>query len=79
MPRQTTLHRRFCIAVKRRRHELGLTQAQVSSRLGITVPSYSAIENGRASPTLDQVERVAAALECDAADLIAAENSVVAA
>ena len=72
----TKLHRRFCEAVRTRRLELGLTQAVVAQRLGISVPTYSAIENGRASPSLDQVERVAKALECDGGDLLTLEKSV---
>jgi len=70
VPAKTKLHRRFCDAVRAHRVELGLTQAVVAARLGVTAPTYNAIESGKASPTLDQVERVAKALGCDPSELL---------
>ena len=65
------LHKRFLANLRARRLELGLTQADVADRLGIAQPSYAAIESGRRNPGLDVVERVALALDCDSADLLA--------
>jgi transcriptional regulator with XRE-family HTH domain len=70
VPAKTKLHRRFCDAVRAHRIASGLTQAAVAARLGVTAPTYNAIESGKASPTLDQVERVARALGCDPSELL---------
>jgi transcriptional regulator with XRE-family HTH domain len=69
------LHKRFTANVRRRRLTLGLTQLQVAEELGISQPSYAAIETGRRNPGLDVVEKVAKALDCEAADLLVPVNS----
>lgn len=63
-------HAEFCERVKARRKELGLTQAQMAERMGMTQPSYSAIEVGRFDPTLSQMVRVADALQTTVHDLL---------
>lgn len=63
-------HAEFCRLVKARRNELGLTQAQVAERLGITRSAYAYIETGKFEPGLNQVIRVAKALEATARDLM---------
>lgn len=70
MAKDCTLHRMFCQRVIERRKELGLTQAQVSNRLGISQPAYAQIESGKSCPSLDVVERVATALECTGSELL---------
>lgn len=63
-------HAEFCKNVKDRRLELGLTQVQMAERLGITQPGYAAIEAGKREPGLNQILRLAAALNTTAHDLI---------
>lgn len=64
-------HAEFCERVKARRKELGLTQAELAKRLGMTQPSYAQIEMGRFDPGLfKQVYRLAAALETTVHDLL---------
>lgn len=63
-------HREFCERVKARRKELGLTQVQMAERLGMTQSGYAQIEMGRYEPGLNQMVRVAIALESSLHDLI---------
>ncbi len=59
----TDLHATFCRNLRIFRKTKGLTQAQLAQRLGIATPQLTQIENGRNSPTLDTVERIANALD----------------
>src|SRR5690606_6959025 len=52
-------------ALLRARQALGLTQAEVAERVGITQQHYSLIENGRRRPALDVALRIAATLDPD--------------
>jgi len=49
-------------AVRRRREELGLTQAQLAERAGLKQPAVARFEAGGTMPTLPMLERLAAAL-----------------
>jgi len=64
------LHVTFCERIRARRKSLKLTQADIASRLKITPPSYSQIETGNSSPSLDTVSRVAEALGCKPIELL---------
>ena len=55
--------------IKKRRLELGMTQAQLSERSGIAQSSISEIESGRHVPTLEVAIRLAQALERHVEDL----------
>ena len=48
-----------------RRTELGLTQAELAERAGMTQPQLSRLESGGATPTVPLPTRLAAALEAD--------------
>src|SRR3954447_17776902 len=48
-----------------RRSELGLTQAELAERAGMTQPQLSRLESGGATPTVPLLARLAAALEAD--------------
>jgi transcriptional regulator with XRE-family HTH domain len=48
-----------------RRTELGLTQAELAERAGMTQPQLSRLESGGATPTVPLLARLAAALEAD--------------
>jgi len=56
--------------LKERRRALGLTQAQLFSRTGITAAYISLVERGRANPTLDIMVKLAEAVEAEAWDMI---------
>jgi len=49
-------------AVRRRREELGLTQAQLAERAGLKQPAVARFEAGGTMPTIPMLERLAAAL-----------------
>ena len=48
-----------------RRAELGLTQAELAERAGMTQPQLSRLESGGATPTVPLLARLALALEAD--------------
>jgi transcriptional regulator with XRE-family HTH domain len=48
-----------------RRVELGLTQAELAERAGMTQPQLSRLESGGATPTVPLLARLAAALNAD--------------
>jgi transcriptional regulator with XRE-family HTH domain len=48
-----------------RRVELGLTQAELAERAGMTQPQLSRLESGGATPTVPLLARIASALNAD--------------
>lgn len=48
-----------------RRTELGLTQAELAIRAGMTQPQLSRLESGGATPSVPLLARLAAALDAD--------------
>ena len=48
-----------------RRIELGMTQAELAERAGMTQPQLSRLESGGATPTVPLLARLAAALNAD--------------
>lgn len=48
-----------------RRAELGLTQAELAERAGMTQPQLSRLESGGATPTVPLLARLASALDAD--------------
>ncbi len=53
------------------RAALGLSQAQLAKKAGLSRPVVSAMEQARANPTLSVLEKLASALGCGASALIA--------
>ncbi|MEV4356066.1 helix-turn-helix transcriptional regulator [Nonomuraea sp. NPDC049625] len=49
--------------VRRRREELGLTQAELAERAGLEQPAVDRFEAGGTMPTIPMLERLAEALE----------------
>ncbi|MBT2491806.1 helix-turn-helix transcriptional regulator [Streptomyces sp. ISL-96] len=52
----------FGRAVRARRREIGMTQAQLAELTGMSQAAISRLEHGKCMPTLPLLERVAAAL-----------------
>ncbi|WP_405136012.1 helix-turn-helix domain-containing protein [Nocardia sp. NBC_01388] len=50
-------------SVRRRREELGLTQAELAERAGLKQPAVARFEAGGTMPTIPMLERFAEALE----------------
>jgi|SRR5918995_3191177 transcriptional regulator with XRE-family HTH domain len=55
--------------IRRRRREKGLTGVQLAAKAGMAPSAISQIETGRRSPHSASVMKLAAALECEVADL----------
>ena len=62
----------FRFILKRYRHEKGLTQEQLSERIGISNSFLGMIETGRKRPNIDMLFRIATALEVRPSTLITA-------
>lgn len=53
------------LAIRAKRNQLGMTQEQLAQRCGMEKPDISNIENGKRNMTLDTLDRIAEAVECD--------------
>jgi len=56
-------------ALRERRQRLGITQAELAARIGISPITYYRIERGLRVPPLDVAYRIAAELQADLHDL----------
>lgn len=56
--------------VRRLRHIKGMTQAQLARAAGILRPNLSRVESGKHRPSLETLERIAAALKIPVVDLV---------
>ncbi len=59
--------------LRKRRTELGLTQAELAARLGMSQPSLSTLEKGTYAARLDTLDRLAEALDTTPAELLTAD------
>jgi transcriptional regulator with XRE-family HTH domain len=66
---KSDIRERFGYAVKTRREELALTQEDLAERAGIHRTYLSDIERGTRNPSLINIERLAAALDCRMSEL----------
>ena len=64
------LHRRLAVAVRARRHAVGISQEELADRAGLHRTYVGAIERGERNPTLATLEALAAGLKMDASKLI---------
>jgi ribosome-binding protein aMBF1 (putative translation factor) len=53
--------------VAERRHERGLSQAELARRVGTTQSAIARLESGGRPPRIDTLLRIAAALDCELA------------
>lgn len=53
--------------VRRLREATGLTQVELARRIGSTQPAVARLEAGGVAPTIDTLERIAAALDLELA------------
>lgn len=59
--------------IKEARTQKNMSQLQLAELLGITQPSFAAIESGKRTPKLDTLIRIAAALDVPALSLLPSE------
>jgi len=57
--------------IRELRRAQGLTQEELSERLGMLAPNYARIEQGRMNTTVETLVRIAKALKVGVADLFA--------
>jgi transcriptional regulator with XRE-family HTH domain len=66
----------FAKYIKKCRLNKGLSQADVSSRMNITLSAYSKIERGLTDPSLSRMRQIAEILKFDLADILLEEKEV---
>jgi transcriptional regulator with XRE-family HTH domain len=67
----TDIKQRFGLAVKQRRRELGISQEELSFRAGLHRTYISDIERGSRNPSLENIDKLAKALEISISALFA--------
>lgn len=65
------IRQRFGLAIKQRRQELGISQEELSFRAGLHRTYISDIERGSRNPSLENIEKLAEALEISVSVLFA--------
>jgi transcriptional regulator with XRE-family HTH domain len=68
---QTDIKQRFGLAIKQRRHELGISQEELSFRVGLHRTYISDIERGSRNPSLENIAKLAKELEISVSILFA--------
>lgn len=68
---KSDIKKRFGLAVKQRRQKLGLSQEELSFRAGLHRTYISDIERGSRNVSLENIERLAKALEISVSALFA--------
>jgi len=63
------LKEKFGLAVRNRRYTLKISQEEFGMRLDMTQSYVSQIETGSVNITLEMVDRICTALECEAEEL----------
>lgn len=56
--------------IKSRRNAMGMSQSELASAIGVSVPMICQIERGTKSPTLRLSVDIAKVLKCDLNDLV---------
>lgn len=69
-PVEAEIDEAFGARLQRFRTDAGLNQADVAKRMGVSAPSVSSWENGRARPKHDRMAKLAAILGVETADLL---------
>lgn len=69
-PVEAEIDEAFGARLQRFRTDAGLNQADVAKRMGVSAPSVSSWETGRARPKLDRMAKLAAILGVETADLL---------
>ncbi len=66
-----TLHKRIAENIKRLTERRRIPAVRLVARAGVSRSSFYNVSAGRGSPTIDWLQKVARALDCDVADLVA--------
>ena len=68
---ELSIKQRFGLAIKQRRGELGISQEELAFRTGLHRTYISDIERGSRNPSLENIEKLAKALEISLSTLFA--------
>ncbi len=68
---KTGITQRFGLAIRQRRQELGISQEELSFRAGLHRTYISDIERGSRNPSLENIEKLAKALDISVSILFA--------
>ncbi|MBE9225512.1 helix-turn-helix transcriptional regulator [Phormidium sp. LEGE 05292] len=68
---ELSIKQRFGLAIKQRRGELGISQEELAFRSGLHRTYISDIERGTRNPSLENIEKLAKALEISISTLFA--------
>ena len=68
---KSDIKKRFGLAVRQRRYELGISQEELSFRAGLHRTYISDIERGSRNTSLENIEKLAKALEISVSALFA--------
>jgi transcriptional regulator with XRE-family HTH domain len=68
---ETGIRQRFGLAIRQRRQELGISQEELSFRAGLHRTYISDIERGSRNPSLENIEKLAKALDISVSILFA--------
>ncbi|MFB2876665.1 helix-turn-helix domain-containing protein [Floridanema aerugineum] len=68
---ELSIKQRFGLAIKQRRGELGISQEELAFRSGLHRTYISDIERGSRNPSLENIEKLAKALEISLSTLFA--------
>jgi transcriptional regulator with XRE-family HTH domain len=71
---RATIRQRFGKAIRRRRRELDISQEELAERAELHRTYISDIERGEVNPSLDNVEKLARALNISISDLFTRYN-----
>lgn len=72
----TPRQRLFGDLVRKRRHQVGLSQEALAIQAGVNRSYYASLEAGRRNASLETICRLAVALGCDSADLVRGTQAV---
>lgn len=63
--------------IRKRRHELGITQKELANKINVRYQTLQFWETGKRKPKIDNVKKIADALEMDFVELCGVSNSMV--
>ncbi len=70
MRKNAKLTKTICKRIKKYRHEAGLTQEDLAEKIGVSRVYVGYVEQGRNTPSLEVLEKIAKSFKVDVGDLL---------
>lgn len=70
MRKNAKITKTICKRIRKYRHETGLTQEDLAEKVGVSRVYIGYVEQGRNTPTLDVLGKIARALKVKVSDLV---------